>query len=290
MTENRDATPQTLEDLALRLLDPNSPTRAPGQGPRLFVGRLPPDLPVAFPVPEGSQVLGSYVDSRQSVTVLLEAPLPREAAFDYYLQRLSGMGWTRIEQHPRLGFFDGPRQRPPDLHNGGTYCQSAHGPAITVRADTWTDRSTSIRLGVLGPLQNPCAGPGDPPGSDPLMPILAPPPETELLPRFRAGGGDFSRVEAQLITNLDMTSVASHYERQLEQAGWTRRFGEEHGYYAWSTWVYRAEDMPDRQGILFFALWQHPGLASRGGAAGVTERPEIVPQFWLELRTAWKPT
>jgi hypothetical protein len=95
-------------------------------------------------------------------------------------------------------------------------------------------------------------------------------------------------LEAQLVTSLDVGGVVSHYAGQLEQLGWTLFVEQERDSCVWSTWTYRANDMPDRYGILFLSIWPHPGMPMRGAAAKATERPEIVDQYWLEVRTAWR--
>jgi hypothetical protein len=152
-----------------------------------------------------------------------------------------------------------------------------------------SDSQTELRLHLLtDPLQTPCARPGHPAGSDPTMPFLLPPPEAEFVPKSSGGGQQAASFWGHLITDLDVQSIASHYAQQLEQGGWTRSVEEERGPYLWSTWIYRTEGMADRYGILFTSLLHHVGPHPRTGASQLTERPEMVPQYRIEVHTRWR--
>jgi hypothetical protein len=284
-----DAATEALRDLALRLLDPAFSPRTPAEEPQLFVGKLPPDPPVTIPIPEDSRLVGSYVDHRKDVTVLLDVPMAREAVFAYYHERLTSMDWVRIEDRPSIGGIGPSPKRPSRPSDGGTYCRSAHGPALLVFGVASSDHRTELRLDLkTDPLHTPCARPGHPPGSDPTTPILLPPPDTEFVPRSAGGGQQAASFWGHLITDLDVRIVVSHYAQQLEQAGWMLHAQEEQGPYAWSTWIYRADDMPDRYGILFLSLLQHVGPHPRSGASQLTERPEMVQQYTIEVHTRWR--
>jgi hypothetical protein len=280
---------EALRDLALRLLDPAFEPRTPAEESPLLVGRLPPDLPVAVPIPENSRLVGSYVDGRKGITVLQDISMSRGAVFAWYDEELTGMGWERIEQHPNIGGLGAHSARPAHPTEGGMYCRSARGPALIVQGIASSDRQTELRLHLItDPLQTPCTRPGHPAGSNPTMPLLLPPPEAEFVPRSSGGGQQAASLWAHLITDLDGRNVASHYAQQLEQAGWTRHAEEEQGPYRWSTWIYRTDDMPDRYGILFISLLQHVGPHPRSGASQLTERPEMVQQYGIEVHARWR--
>jgi hypothetical protein len=118
------------------------------------------------------------------------------------------------------------------------------------------------------------------------MPELIPPEEGELFPRHGGGSDRATLIEAQLVTSLDLAQVVGHYTEQLERNGWECRVQEEIGPYIWSTWAY-FDDARHRHGTLFLSVLQHPGMLSPGRAGPLTERPEIVQQYTLEVRTAW---
>jgi hypothetical protein len=64
-------------------------------------------------------------------------------------------------------------------------------------------------------------------------------------------GFDHANSEAVLITELDSSTLASHYTSQLKEAGWTcRAEGQAEGL-AWSTWTFHDEDGQLWQGLLF---------------------------------------
>jgi len=288
MDADHESAIEALRALALRLIAPYFPTNPPTQEPQLFVARLPPHLPVTIPLPQDSRLVGSCIDRQTGATILLDVATGPEGLFAYYHNELLAGGWTRIEQPPRLGGFRLGR-RPPSRYEGGTYCWSVQGPALTVQAIAPPNRLTEVRILLhTDPLQTPCAAPGDPPGSQPLLPDLAAPLEAELIPRSSGGGGNYARAEAQLATDLDLASVVAHYARQLEHAGWKRRVEEARGPYLWSTWSYSADGAAGRHGILLLSILQHLGMPLRSVAASLAERPEVVQLYELEVRSEWR--
>ena len=88
-----------LMELALRVLNPSW---VPGIATQalLVVGGLPPNLPVALPLPKGSRLVGSYFDGRATTSILLDITLQEDQVLAYYDRELVAAGWTRIERHP----------------------------------------------------------------------------------------------------------------------------------------------------------------------------------------------
>ncbi len=222
------------------------------------------------------------------MTIVADTVTPSEAAFTRYDKQLVAAGWTRIEERPRVGGFRSARIPCTQLE-GGTCCQGVQGPALSVRAIALPGCVTEVRLLLRsGPVEDPCAGPGRPPGSRPLIPHLTAPPKSTLVPRASGGGSNQARAEAQLVTEQDLGSVVTHYARQLEQAGWKRCVEEGRGPHAWSTWTFAKDDTAGRHGTLFLSILQRPGLPLRSGPEALTERPEIVQLYELEVRTVWR--
>ena len=104
----------TLRALALRLLTSEAPRSAVAEQPRLFVGRLPENLPVEIPVPEGFVIVGSVVRGERvgepAIEVVLDAALPAEQAHESYRELMASTGWRKKEWFKRRpgGFESGP--------------------------------------------------------------------------------------------------------------------------------------------------------------------------------------
>ncbi len=71
-TSNSENNEALLQELALRLLI--QPFESRPQNPQLLVGRLPENLPVEIPQPEGSRLLGSLMRNPEIVDVVLDVP------------------------------------------------------------------------------------------------------------------------------------------------------------------------------------------------------------------------
>jgi hypothetical protein len=253
MDGQRDVSTEPHWHLALRLLAPEFPLDSSSGEPQFYVGALPPDHQDAIPLPAGSQINGSYRDTQGVITAALDVPLPLETVIHDYEGQLTAVGWTHIDGVPsRLGGFTLRSANETTGRYGRTYCRSAEGPALMIRAFALPGGATDIRLRLL-PGPGPCAHPPPPPGAQPLLPELEAPPDAELVPRFRAGSDEYTTTLAQLVTDLELPAVASHYARQLEAAGWERRVEETDGPHAWSTWIRRTADAPGGYRILFLS-------------------------------------
>jgi hypothetical protein len=75
-------------ELATRLLSDEDPVARAVLKPRIFVGRLPEDMPVEIPIPDNFDVVGSLVRSEPdphgepTVEVVLDARMPAEQVRD----------------------------------------------------------------------------------------------------------------------------------------------------------------------------------------------------------------
>ena len=174
--------------------------------------------------------------------------------------------------------------------DGGSYCRSSTGPLVVVQTTGSSNDLTAVRVTLsTDTVQTPCAGPGEPSGSDPIIPVLLPPPDSELMPRSRAGGANYAVLTSEIVTDLGPGAVASHYDLQLESKGWTCTLRQDRGSQVWSTWKYHADDEPGRRGTLFLSLLQRVGFPPRSGLAELTEEPKVVQQYTLDIRVGWRP-
>lgn len=105
-----------LRELAARLLSPPDPYDQTTAPPRILVGRLPEDLPVETPIPDGTVVVGSmardmFRRNGRMLQIVLDANVPAERFREIYRQLLLTSGWNEDQERPmRSGFV--PRRLP----------------------------------------------------------------------------------------------------------------------------------------------------------------------------------
>ncbi len=248
-----------LRELALRLAAAPSPYMPPAERePQLFIGHLPPNLPIELPLPEDSRIVGSVV-SRATV-IYLDVDLPTNAVLDFYRERMMAAGWSE-PQIPGMrhgGFV--PAFFP--LAHRVLLCKGEQGPSLTVIAYGAPGKPTDVRVELNtyeeNPEQSPCAqqrrmrermGPQiwD------IFPPLVPPSGAQQQPQGGGGGGDRWYTSAALQTDLALGDIRVHYEAQLQDAKWTRTASGESGPAAWSTWTF-ADEEAETWRALFFIL------------------------------------
>jgi len=84
--------------------------------PRILAGRLPEDLPVEIPLPDGTVVVGSmerdmFRKNGRMFQIVLDADVPAEQFRETYRQLLLTSGWNEDQERPgRSGFV--PRRLP----------------------------------------------------------------------------------------------------------------------------------------------------------------------------------
>lgn len=244
--DERDAS--RLKDLAERLLDHDHHVEVDYDAPRLFLGKLPTDLPARIPVPEGMVLLGGLRRVRPwwgetDAQVILEAEAEPEGVYAAFREHLAGSEWSEKRWPPaeRGGFVSsgsGTRSL--------TFCLSPRGPALSVgayrRGGTGT---TEVRLRLDGSRRR------DSPCSEDhhrheyhdrsVVPALFPP---EGAVQISGGGGSSSDSEenrAHLRTGMSPAAIVAHYSAQLEGAGWSRAGGGEEGPTAWSGWAFEED-------------------------------------------------
>ena len=123
-----------LEKLALGLLVYPGDPRA--SKPRLFLGKIPENLPIEIPIPEQSHVVGTLARSETQIEIVLESDLTPEEVFSFYRAQLTSLGWREPEgmwpQHGG-GFLHsdfGP-------HMTSTFCQEPGGAGGPLAWHTW---------------------------------------------------------------------------------------------------------------------------------------------------------
>lgn len=246
-------------DLALRLLAQEDPVSRMVEKPRIFVGRLPEDLPVEISIPDGFAVVGSLVRDEHdpyddpAIEIVLDARMSAEQARETYRELMSAAGWSEPERRGPGGGFD---FRP--VGTTALFCRSARGPALFLSAHERPpddrDAPTDVRLRLItSSRHSPCAPDPYEPEFDRIIPNLAPPPGSYQFPGGGGGGMDAVDTHATLETDLEPAAVGTHYAAQLEEAGWLRLDEGQSGPQAWSVWSFTDDNGQPWEGV-FTAL------------------------------------
>jgi hypothetical protein len=203
---------EALRELALRIIQAGNFHYGPGSRPfgpaQLLPGALPPDAPIALPVPEGSRIIGTVVHSGSPTTVLAVS-LPPDAILTFYRERMTALGWTeqeRPEYHQQCGGFTQSAPRPP-IENM-LFFVGTRGPSLDVMitSEPETGAPTEVRLILHTDAPEPARGPHrrwD--AFEKLIPPLEPPAGAEQ--RFGGGGGGGWRSSATPRTDLDLPAI-----------------------------------------------------------------------------------
>ena len=225
-----------------------SPEFGPGtpeeQRPSLLVGRLPENLPVEIPIPDGASIVGSRPhgnDSRAEVEVVLDADATAEEAREAYRKLMARAGWSESDRHRGpmgSGFVSGA---PPDVL---LFCKGDRGPALFVRAREREGAPTDVRLSLLPDERHSPCSPYRPEYYElfeSVLPTLNPPPGALWLPRSAGGSYDEAESTAILETDLDLATIGAHYVARLQDAGWTLTEEGQGGPQAWNAWTFSDE-------------------------------------------------
>jgi hypothetical protein len=226
--------------------------------PDLLPGQMPGDLPVEVPLPEGAQLVGS-VRWTETAEVIFDTGMSRDEVIRFYEAHYLPQGWTKPDLM-HFGMGGGfTHSGFPDL--GAYFCKDGSNSWLHIRAMEVPGEPTSMYVSVsTNTEQSPCSHNQrreiarmridfmD------VVPALSPPEGARQIGGSSGGGGDSYRSEAHLKTDLDMEAVSTHYNSQLEQAGWTRSGAGNAGPVAWSTWDLTYED--ENWHVLFTAMAQ----------------------------------
>jgi len=236
----------SVEELVMRLLQATYPGSAELEGVQLLPGKLPLEMPVDLPIPEGARIVGSEVQENTGIYVVLDVPMTPDLALDFYRKRFASQNWTEIGiPGMNRGFIEQS-----DLST--TFCQGPQNASLAVTSHP-QDNGTDLRLSIITDLENsPCSwdvGYND----DWMKPIpkLVAPKGTRLFNGNSMGGpGSLVAVSATLETEMNSSSLTAHYADQLTTANWTMMSEGESGPSAWSSWSYNDEDGQAYDGFL----------------------------------------
>lgn len=252
---------EALRELALRLLSSSRSEAAGGARPQLFVGRLPDNLPVEVPIPDGFTVLGGLVGVDEllgglQAHIVLDAPMGAEQVRETYRELMSMGGWSERKFPGQMGggFAFGPRA------SLLLFCREVESsPALTVSAHELPNSSTDVRLGLYTGPRSPCIRSQAVAAVEAkwLIPRLVQPTGTREYPEGRSSirQPDFESSSLIVATNLELPEIATHYDAQLSAGGWTLTGEDLSGPQAWSSWKFF-----DKQEQLWAGMFAALGL------------------------------
>ena len=267
-----------LEKLALGLLIYVADPRV--AEPRLFLGKIPENLPIELPVPEQSRVLGTLARSETQVEIVLESDLKPEEIASFYRTQLASQGWNEPEDmqpHRQGGFMH--NNFGPYTHM--TFCRESNIAGLTINVQQLQSATTNVRLNLsLDREMNPCVQQARNRRQMMLhqrhhrmfemIPPLSPPPGAQQRGGGGGSGSDEVHTTATLKTNLTLDIVAKHYADQLVQGGWTQTGAGADGPMAWYTWRFTTEDQEPWRGLFF-----------------VLKTPDKPDDYYLHIRATW---
>lgn len=201
----------------------------------IYVGSLPPELPVDLPLPEGSRVIGTVDRGRTVGTeIFLDADLSREEAIDFYQEQLGVLGWVSPEEaYPATGFV-------PESFPSLTLCQGEGEASLWLTASESSEGTTDLRLNLqAAPEYSPCKGgygPGYEERTQELLPALTSPAGATVRSGGSSSGADEADISASIRTGLSAGDLEDHYHGQILEDGWieTKRASGEGA--SWSFW------------------------------------------------------
>lgn len=269
-TRSETGNEETLRALAVRLAAAPFFGHGSGKDVQLLVGELPANLPFPVQLPDAVRVLGSLITPEQGTTIVLQTDLSPEDVLAFYREGLTAEGWTEPDGGERGSGFVPNMYEP---QHRATFCRSTRGPALVVIAVSEDGETTDARLNIPsdhGPFRQMCRPQQR--GTDPMreiLPQLLAPPNARQQSRGGGGSPDSVQSSADLIGDLDLATLATHYNPQIERAGWTRQGAGQNGPMIWSTWTFEREGESWR-GIFY-----------------VLQRPDLPDHFLLHIQAEW---
>lgn len=184
----------------------------------VLVGEVPPELGTLIPLEELGRVVGGFARSQSNGMVILAVEAPEDDAVDAFEGLAAAHGFSRPSEPERVpGGFLGSAQ-----NRFRPWC--GESVALTVTPVTMEEGPTYLRVSYSDVREGPCN-----PGmarrlhvrEGAVLPTLDPLPGARV--RMGGTGSSPTSVEAAstIESDLEISAVADHYARQLEEAGWT---------------------------------------------------------------------
>lgn len=231
-----------------------------GGDTKVIVGKLPEKMPVELPIPSDSQILGSIVNSKGSVQIVLDVSQSVEQVTDFYKNKLLSEAWKQ-PIHP--GYNRGFVTTRSEFGRYNNFCKKNANlfSSLNLTIKEKKEISSTVSL-TYNPIDekvkhHPCKKPStDYPEHIALFPALTLPLDTEASKDNYFYGGS-NQSEVILKTKLDSKTLTNHYVQQLEKANWKKIDSEQNNSHSWSTWTFKDEKGKNWHGTLSFT--QIPG-------------------------------
>ena len=225
----------SLRDFISRWFNPLYPGATTEAETTIWIGELPDEYPIAFPLPNNSVVIASVQNALMSLSVIIDVPLPLQDTLTTYSQTLENEGWVIIPDQSQSGGFTASYAPWFTLCN-----KDQEEAAISLQAFPREKESTEIRLdiyaddnnkymceaGTLNQLDSGSA----------MLPLLTMPSGALLL----GGGSSSSNGQAEsssdIRTELSPQELIAHLSPQMQAAGWILLDEGNLAGFAWSSW------------------------------------------------------
>ncbi len=245
-----------LVDLAQRLLTFNYPGDPKADNARLLPGEVTNEFPSDVPLPEDKRLIGSLI-LRTHVTVVFDTSMMPEQLTAFYKERMTDNGWTEPEPWPFFGQGGFQHNMVQDVI-GTVFCQGLASISLHIQDSPSDNSAREARLKYdTDPRRSICAQQRKQRKhfagmfSD-VIPSLSAPSKSMQMPKGGSSGGDtHSETSAYLRTDLDLSSVATHYKDQLSKHGWQEQDSADDGPMIWSSYKFKDEDGEDWDAIFF---------------------------------------
>jgi hypothetical protein len=208
----------------------------------VYLGALPPDLPLDLPLPEGARLVGSAArpdgsppapaPTGTSYAIILASDLPRRAITDFYDAALTANGWYASGDNAR-------GRELPKQYQRWSWCSGPHGPWLKLsfeEVEPALPLRVLIEVGTAG--RGPCV---DLPDFDHFRPeddVTTGEPSI-----FELDSGDGSSGDWSSYGLVRGDGTASELERrfaaELARAGWSEQAHGVDGALAWSRWRFK---------------------------------------------------
>jgi len=223
----------SIEELATRLMEPLDPGVL--QEVQLLVGQLPDNMPIDLPIPDDARIIGSMIQGRKNINIVLDVNLTPEQVLDFYRESMAAGNWSEIEQ--RRGFAFNEIKI--------VMCQNNNDPPLTIRAYPVDSGLTDVRLNIeTDPEYSPCKACRETEDNwlKPLPTLVAPSDSKEFNQGSGTSRSDFVSTSITMETSMNSSVLVAHYGDQFKAANWTKQADGDSASFAWSTWTLRDED------------------------------------------------
>jgi hypothetical protein len=227
----------------------------------VYVGTLPPDLPLTLDIPADMTTVGTIVTTGEYSNSQLLFSLEQDVtdSLAALRQQLQSQGY--FQPSPSGEVF----QTQPDDYV--SWCNPEGTLAVVVTGRNLADRTGIIRLFITHvlPTNGPCAsapagGSGRSGDLESVLPTLAAPPNVAAFQSGMSSGGDSVEAMVGFTGDITIAALAEHYHAQLEAAGWQQLGASQTEDIAWSGWSITEDD---RSYMGTFTLVRDAGSSDR---------------------------